>query len=216
MTELQKQAIKLYRNLPFLDSLHLRIRLANCPFDALLEQLPEKGIIGDVGCGHGLLCALTALQKPNCKIIGVDPDKHKIGTAQKCLADISNIELRVGTLNDLPASLDAIIICDVLYLIPFEQWPEVLISVQNRLRPGGRLILKEAGTEPAWKYKKTLLEEWLMVNILQRTYQSGGLHFQPKNKIKKLLEDLEFRVELAENISHGYSTPHILFTATKT
>lgn len=210
-----KQAIQLYKNLPFFDFLHLRIRLANCPFNTLLERLPESGTIGDVGCGHGLLCALAALQKPECKIIGVDPDEHKIKVAQKCLGAISNIELRTGTLRDLPASLDAIIICDVLYLIPIEQWPEILTAVQDHLRPGGFLILKEAGTEPSWKYNKALLQEWLMINILRRTHQSGGLHFQPKHKTKKLLEDAGFRVDMAENIDHGYSTPHVLFTAVR-
>jgi len=116
-------------------------------------------------------------------------------------------------LDDLPILFDAIIICDVLYLIPLEQWPEILVAVRNHLRPGGYLILKEAGTEPTWKYKKALLQEWLMVNIVHRTYQSGGLHFQPKQKTKKMLEDLGFRVDMAKDIGHGYSTPHILFTA---
>jgi 2-polyprenyl-6-hydroxyphenyl methylase/3-demethylubiquinone-9 3-methyltransferase len=206
--------LRLFRGLPLLDRFHLRVRLASCPFEAVVAELPERGTIGEVGCGHGLLCALAATA-PDRKIVGVDPDERKIALGRSCLASLPKVELHVGTASDLPRDLDAIAICDVLYLLPKERWREILAACRDRLRRGGRLVIKEADVVPAWKWHKAMLQERIMVTLLRRTKTSGGLHFQPRAETETLLRSIGFQVEATRDLGRGYSTAHVLFVATR-
>ena len=180
--------------------------------DAVVAELPEQGTIAELGCGHGLLCALAAA-KPERKIIGVDPDERKIALARQCLSGMSNVDLRVGSAGDLPSSLDAIVICDVLYLLPPAEWKRILSACRLRLRSGGRLVIKEADVSPRWKYRKAVLQEQVMVGLLGRTKTSGGLHFQPAAQTEILLHSLGFLVTAIRKLGKGYSTAHVLFVA---
>lgn len=181
----------------------------------MLGALPADGTVGDVGCGHGLLCALAAAS-PGRRLVGVDPDPAKIAAAHCWLGHLPNVELRVGAAADLPAGLDAVAICDVLYLLPHPSWSEVLAACRDRLRHGGRLVLKEADVVPAWKHRKALAQEWVMVNLLRRTRSGGGLHFAPRAETARRLESVGFRVDLVRDLGRGYSTAHVLFVATRT
>ena len=205
---------KFFKDLPFMDRLHIYIRTIVCPFNSVLARIPVSGTIADVGCGHGLLCALAVLEKPSRKLIGIDPDKRKIEVAKRCFKN-SNVELMTGTIEDLPTGLDAAVMCDVLYLIPVREWSNIFTAILNRLKPGGRFVLKEAGTEPAWKHMKTILGKYLMVNLLGRTRASGGLNFQASHKTQRLLELSGFKVEEVRDLGKGYSTPHVLFVASR-
>jgi 2-polyprenyl-3-methyl-5-hydroxy-6-metoxy-1,4-benzoquinol methylase len=201
-----------FHSLPFLERLHLRARLRSCPVDAVLAELPESGTIADVGCGHGLFCALAAAT-PGRRLLGLDPDERKIALARECLSSLPNVELHVGTASDLPAALDAILICDVLYLLPPGDWKRLLATCREKLRPGGRLVLKEASVFPKWKYQKAMLQERIMVGLLGRTRASGGLHFQPPAQTEVLLSSLGFQVDAIRDLGRGYTTAHVLIVA---
>ena len=180
--------------------------------DAVVNELPEQGTIAELGCGHGLLCAIAAAKKER-NLVGVDTDERKIALARQCLSALPNLELRVGSAAELPAGLDAIAICDVLYLLPPQEWKRILSACRLRLRSGGRLVIKEADVTPGWKYRKALLQEQVMVGLLGRTRTSGGLHFQPAAQTEILLHSLGFQVTAIKNLGKGYSTAHVLFVA---
>lgn len=182
----------------------------------MCERAPA-GLVADIGCGHGLVAALLAAGRPDRTVIGVDPDPKKISLARLGPGRLSNVSFRSGTvdtlLSDLQGRLDGVVVVDVLYLIPPEDWPGFLESCRKLLKPGGVLLLKEAEATRSWKTWKCLAQEQLMVTILRRTRSSGSLHLITREEVKRLLRDHGFGMVEIVDLSKGYSTPHVLFSA---
>jgi 2-polyprenyl-6-hydroxyphenyl methylase/3-demethylubiquinone-9 3-methyltransferase len=186
----------------------------------MADLAPPRGFIADIGCGHGVLTAALALDHPDRRVLGVDPDERKISRARQALASLPNVELRAATsdalLPALDSSLDAIVVADVLYLLPFDAWPAFLDTCRRLLKPGGRLLLKEAeANRRSWKYWKCVAQEAVMVRLLKKTHSSGGLGFRSRDELGRAATDAGLRVESVEDVSRGYSTPHVLLSAVR-
>ncbi|MBI3183797.1 MAG: class I SAM-dependent methyltransferase [Myxococcales bacterium] len=211
------RAIGLYAPLPLAERLFVRGRLRSAPLEEVAERAPS-GTIADVGCGHGLLTALLA-SRPDRTIVGVDPDGRKIAWARQALSALANVSFEVADIatlrRKLEGRLDAVVVADVLYLLPEAEWLGFLSSAMTLLRPGGRLLLKEAEANGSWKHWKCILQEEVMVRLLGRTRSSGGLLFRPRPFTIGLLERAGFRLEEVADLSRGYSTPHVLYVAVR-
>jgi 2-polyprenyl-6-hydroxyphenyl methylase/3-demethylubiquinone-9 3-methyltransferase len=185
----------------------------------MADLAPEAGFIADVGCGHGALTAALALGHPERRVLGVDPDERKIALARQALGALPNVELRAGTaeslLPDLEAAFDAVAVVDVLYLLPRAGYPAFLGACRRLLKPGGTLLLKEAEANRSWKYWKCVAQEAVMVRLLRKTRSSGGMGFIPRGDLSRELEGAGFQVAKVEDVSRGYTTPHVLFTAVR-
>jgi 2-polyprenyl-6-hydroxyphenyl methylase/3-demethylubiquinone-9 3-methyltransferase len=185
----------------------------------MADRAPAQGLVADVGCGHGVLSAALALGSPQRRVVGVDPDERKIALARQALASLPNVELRAGTaeslLPELEGACDAVVVADVLYLLPFDLWADFLRTCRRLLKPGGLLLLKEAEADRrSWKYWKCVAQEAVMVRLLRKTRSSGGLGFRPREELASVLAGAGFHVGSVEDVSRGYTTPHVLFTAT--
>lgn len=210
--------LRVYRSLPWRERAFVRARWGSAPLGQMAARAPERGVIADVGCGHGVLSAALALERPERRVLGVDPDERKIALARRALAQLPNVELRAGTAESLlperEGALDAVVVADVLYLLPFDRWPDFLRTCLRLLRPGGRLLLKEAEADRrSWKYWKCVAQEAVMVRLLRKTRSSGGLGFRPREELLRALAEVGFEGAQVEDVSRGYSTPHVLFTA---
>lgn len=216
MSALLEQALALYDALPPPERFHVHARGYSAPLLAVASRVPA-GTVADIGCGHGLLSALLALAVPERTVVGVDPDARKIAWAKQSLAGLPNVRLEVGTVEalarELPGALDAAVVCDVLYLLPEEQWPGFLRTVRGLLRPGGRFLLKEVEGDGSWKHYKGLAQEWVMVSLLRRTKASGGMVLKPRAEVMRLLLESGFEVREVVALGAGYTTPHILYDA---
>ena len=206
-------ALARFAALPLKERLFVRARLLSAPLVELGSRAPP-GVIADVGCGHGLLTALLAVGHPERTVLGVDPDERKIALARAALRGVGNARFQVGRIEDLAPSLDAVVVADVLYLLPVERWGDFLRAARRLLRPGGRLLLKEAEADGSWKYWKCVAQERVMVQLLRKTQSSGGLQFRPRAFTEGLLREAGFRVEETIALDRGYATPHVLFVAT--
>ena len=116
----------------------------------------------------------------------------------------------------LPAEagrFDSVLVADVLYLLPLEAQRALLGTCRRLLRPGGRLVLKEAEDDGGWRTAKALWQERLMVRALGRTAASGALHFLPRGTTQALLEEAGFRVLEVSSWKRHSTTPHIRFLA---
>jgi len=211
--------LQVYRSLPWRERAFVRARWGSAPLHRMAALAPESGRIADVGCGHGLLSAALAVGHPGRRVLGVDPDEKKIALAKRALASLPNVELRAGTadslLPELESAFDAVTVADVLYLLPLAGYPTFLGTCRRLLKPGGKLLLKEAEANRSWKYWKCVAQEAVMVRLLRKTRSSGGLGFVPRDALARELERAGFRVESVEDVSRGYTTPHVLFTAVR-
>ncbi len=202
--------------LPLKERLFVRGRLFSAP---LLEvaRRAGSGRVVDVGCGHGLMVALLAQGRPERSVVGIDPDPRKIDWAQASVGALANVSLEVDTVEALaaraPGSFDAAVVCDVLYLLPRDQWRGFLTACHALLKPGGALLLKEAEADRSWRYFKCLAQERLMVQVLRRTRSSGGLGFVPRAQMELELVHAGFELDEVAGLAKGYTTPHVLFAA---
>lgn len=211
-----REALRAFAELPLSERLFVRARLFSAPLEALAARVPP-GAVADVGCGHGLLTALLAAGGPDRTVLGIDPDPRKIAYAERGPGKLPNVRLEVARIEELSprldGTLDGVVVADVLYLLPVAAWEGFLATARRLLKPGGRLLLKEAEANRSWKYWKCLAQEQVMVKLLGKTQASGGLGFQPRAYTSQLLARTGFHVEEVVDLSPGYATPHVLFVA---
>ena len=76
-----RAALRTYRGSPVADRLHLLARWVSCPFGPVVDVLPTRGEVLEVGCGHGLFSTYLAERSPGLDVHGVDIDRDKIAVA---------------------------------------------------------------------------------------------------------------------------------------
>lgn len=202
--------------LPLAERWFMKARRWTAPLEAIAAHAPS-GNIADIGCGHGALAELLARGRSDRQVYGVDPDPRKIGWARSALATLANVTLMEGSAAEASKAwgsmMDAVVVADVLYLLPLSEWAGFLQHCRSLMRPGGVLLLKEAEANGTWKHKKCVTQERIMVQLLRRTRSSGGLGLATREQTTQLLAAQGFVVERVIDLSRGYTTPHILFVA---
>jgi 2-polyprenyl-3-methyl-5-hydroxy-6-metoxy-1,4-benzoquinol methylase len=209
--------LALFSHLPPGERFHVHARAFSAPLEAVAAQVPSGGRVAEVGCGHGVLSGLLALGDSRRFVHGVDPDPRKIAWARQGPGTLPNTVFEEGSVESLAAQhagqFDAVVVCDVLYLLPVERWPDFLRDASRLLRPGGRLLVKEAEGDGSWKHRKCLAQEWVMVTLLGRTKAGGALVLQPRSAVEAMLREAGLRLRDTVELGAGYSTPHILYVA---
>jgi len=211
-------ALRAFAPLPLQERLFVRARLFSAPLVEIARRVKGPRVL-DVGCGHGLLCALLAWDAPERRVTGIDPDPRKIAWAQASVGREEGVRFEVATADQLAAreagTFDTVTIADVLYLLPEEAQGELLAATYRLLKPGGLLLLKEAEDDGGWRTTKALLQERLMVRILGRTRSSGGLGFRARSDKRSMLEHAGFEIDEVLALSRWSTTPHVLFAASR-
>lgn len=218
-----------FRDAPLASRLHVGVRWRLMPFLRLLDQVAEdaSGVALDLGCGHGVWPLLLAEQRPGLRVLGLDPDLPRVEVAQAIadrrglcarflagrIEDLAASELRPEIEKEIGAGLDLISVIDVLYLIPREHEDAVFRSLVGRLRPGGRVFLKEMGDRPRWKRRWNEAQERLAVKLLGITLGSEIL-VRSEAECRSLMERAGLRVREVP-LDAGYLHPHRLFIGEK-
>ena len=128
----------------------------------LLEKVPEKTTVLEIGIGTGGLLAELAARAS--KVIGVDHSPAMLDEARRRLsaADLANIELRLGEITHLPLpdnSVDCVVANMVLHHAADPV--AVLQEVWRVLKPGGTVVLADlARHEQEW-VREQLADQWL-------------------------------------------------------
>lgn len=209
------EALALYRGLPAGVRIHTRIRAWTCPFAAVLERVPASGRLLEVGCGHGLFANAAALAHPGLDVLGVDPDPGKVRSAEATVGGRGNVRFRGGGLDDVAErGFDAAAVLDVLYLVPRAAWPSFLSGLRDRLRAGGRLLLKDVEPRPRWKFYRCLAQEAVSVRLVGIT-QGGAFAFADRREMEAMLRGAGFADVAVTGLGRGYLTPHVLYEATR-
>ena len=174
-----------YEGEPLATRAHVAARALTCPFGPLIDRFPTRGVVLDVGCGHGLLINLLARDPSRCglQLYGIDHDAAKIEAARRTAP--SGVELSTNPLNALPAAgFDAVSILDVLYTVRRDVWGDILGGCFRVLRPGGKLIVKEVVDRPRWKYWAIIAQETLSVSLFRIT-KGDRPHFEPPGTYRR-------------------------------
>jgi uncharacterized protein (DUF2062 family) len=129
--------------------------------------LPESGTIVDLGCGQGLMLSLIVsardmyrrnewphdwpLPPMSAKLVGIELRPKIAAMAARALAGDAVIVERDVTVAQLPGC-DAVLVFDVLHLIPPGDQERLLRTVAAGLVPGGLLLLREANAAGGWRF----------------------------------------------------------------
>ena len=211
-----RRVFSLYADASRADRLHLRVRWATCPVPAIEAEVPTRGRVLEVGCGHGLVTAYLALSCPARSVVGVDIDERKLVLARAAAANLEPGEasLQFASSNDgaVPAGpWDAIVIVDVLYLIDPDLELALLDACVAELAPGGVLVLKETDVVPRLKHSIAKAQEVLATRVLRIT-AGDTLSFTPISELAGHLADGGLTVAV-RRVDAGYPHPHSMLVA---
>ncbi len=172
------------------------LRKIICPFDRIIEEVPPKGEVLDVGCGYGTFCIILSEKRPKIKITGLDLDKNRVIIARNRIKNL-NIELlnADATNFEIVKNFDIIICLDLIHHIPYENHAPMLNNLKKHLKKDGLLVVKDMDNKPFYKYLWNYLQDSVITKSLAFSYKS-------KEKMLELLQDSGFKVESVNDISN--------------
>jgi SAM-dependent methyltransferase len=125
----------------------------------LIGLLDEDWIVGDLGCGTGMLSA--SLAPFVARVIAVDGSPAMLQAARARLGGMPNVETREGELERLPVAdgeLDAAVVFLVLHYLAE---PEAALAQAARaLKPGGRLLVVDMMPHDREEYLQAMGHVW--------------------------------------------------------
>lgn len=205
------QIISLYPNIDLKKKIFYLLRSSIAPFDEVIAELPQKGVFLDVGCGHGFLTNMIALNRPKGMVWGIDVDASRIATAKQSVGQRKNLKFTLCdvTKDDIPArNIDHIICFDILHHIPFHTQEKIIQQSSKILKKGHKLIIKDIDTEPWIKYYWNYLHDKIVT-------KGAKLYFRPNRFWLSYLIKNNFSIEKFKKIKKGLFYPHVLIIATK-
>jgi 2-polyprenyl-6-hydroxyphenyl methylase/3-demethylubiquinone-9 3-methyltransferase len=159
--------------------------------DEIGQYLPRQGRVLDLGCGFGLFSLYYASVRPDLEIEGVDLNARRIAMARRAAERLGlrTVRYEVGNATEFRGGrvFDAAYMLDIVHHIPAETVRPLLEQVCKALPAGGRLLVKDVDTSPAWKRRFTHALDWLMDPGSPVRYWSG-------EELQGLLEAVGFTV----------------------
>lgn len=186
----------------------LRLRLGGLADGLVDRELPESGVVADIGCGFGLLANRLALSSSSRQVLGIEWDSRRLGVAtatQGCRSNVQFIraDLRAAVL----PPLDGAVITEVLHhLVPTDQ-DRLLGALADAIRPGGRLLVREVdpSARPRWRYWASYAAD----AALYPDPRSVKLRFRRPDDLSNTLRRLGFEVTRAPGLGAFASVLYI-------
>jgi len=198
---------KAYRPLSLRQRLHVALRYQTCPFMRIEEHIPKSGTLLDFGCGQGLFSWILKQTHPERRVIGYDKSHEKIATARAVTCEDCAITFVTDERYETYAPFDAIVVCDVLYLI--QEKKDVIARLLSLLKPHGVLIVKEVVYEHSVRFLWAFLQEYIVYHLCKLT-TGEGLFYEPKETYQQWLHEGNCDVTTID-LRRGYWYPHYLF-----
>lgn len=184
-----------------MDKMKIIARMVFCvkPIITLLEKyLPKDGLILDLGCGYGIISHLLAKDYPERNVVGVDISSHRIQVAKDSNIHKSNLRFyRENVINYHISLCDAIIIIDILCMLPHHEQENLIKRCYENLKDDGILIIKDNYKSNSWRYFYTYFEEKLKtkLGLYGRENKVNTLNYWRIDDFLNLLRNTGFEAE---------------------
>ncbi|MEI6083903.1 MAG: MMPL family transporter [Verrucomicrobiota bacterium] len=181
-------------------------------FTVLDKTVPRQGLILDLGCGYGMASHWLASSGLDRQLLGVDYDADKIRTAQRSAPRNDRVRFEQADLLtwDYPPG-DVVLLLDVLHYWTPDKQELILTKARQALRPGGRLILRDAARAETKAHGHVAFWEKFATQFgLNQTRE--GLHFQTEPELRAMIQRAGFaNIQLVPSAGND---SNILLTAT--
>jgi ubiquinone/menaquinone biosynthesis C-methylase UbiE/DNA-binding transcriptional ArsR family regulator len=146
-------------------------------FFALLGTLDPEWTVADLGCGTGQLAgALSPFVK---QVIAIDESAAMLRAARARLAGSTNVEVRQGTLEELPLGSGEADVAVLSLVLQYIAEPAALFAgVRRALSPGGRLIILDLMAHDRADLREQMGHVWQGFTPAQITEWAEGAGFK--------------------------------------
>lgn len=176
---------------------YVRIKLTTDPVARLVAEVEgdQPGVLGevlDVGTGRGQLPMLLVELGRATRARGIDWDEAKIragNAAAGAKDDLAPLDVKLEVADAREALLgeaDTVLLVDLLHYFTPEEQDAILERAARAVRPGGRLLVREADSERGLRTTMTLLEERIFTFL--RFNRGERVHFRPARELVARLE----------------------------
>lgn len=179
-----------------------------CPFDRILEHVPRRGRLVELGCGTGVFSNLVAVSRPQQDVLGIDANPNVIEAAMATVGARTNIAFQVARVEeyDLPEPVDVVAAIDLFHHLAKPTQVQTALRAYHRLKPGGVFLLKEIDRQPRWMSLANRLHDSIM--------DPGNPQcVRDREEWRRLLVDMGFVVEVT--VMHRLVYPHVLLVCRK-
>lgn len=209
-----------YASEPWTTRAHTMVRWATSPMAAVERELPERGTVLEIGCGHGMFALTAALGSSDRQVLGADIDGAKLVEARRAAAAAGLTSDRLEFLEVEPdwrpsadVHFDAVVILDVLYLLGIPGALDLTRAAARAVRPGGRLLVKEMDTELRWKARFCAAQEFAATRLTHVT-EGSTVELVPLAALRAAMEDEGLQVGV-RRLDRHLPWPHSLLVGTR-
>lgn len=159
--------------------------------DEIGQYLPSRGRVLDIGCGFGLFSLYYASVAPGLELRGLDLNPGRIAMARRAAVrlGLANVTYEVADARDYRSDgdYDAAYMLDIVHHVEEENVRPLLEQLAKAVRSGGRLIIKDVDTRPAYK-------RWFTHALDRLMDPRTPVRYWPAEEFHSLLEDVGFTV----------------------
>lgn len=210
MSELRQRLSSLYAG-SMLQRAYTALKLSIIPFEQFSQYLPQEGRILEVGSGYGYVSNYLSLENPNRYVIGNDPATDRTALARGTIGTRTNIDFVSTDCREMPdGDFDGVVIADVLHHVPYAQQANILEDVYRKLKPGGKLVIRETDVKFRLRYFVfNYALEWVLYMGVEK------LKFRRVREWRRMLDESGFTVHHAIPNPRFFPYMTVLFVCSK-
>jgi 2-polyprenyl-3-methyl-5-hydroxy-6-metoxy-1,4-benzoquinol methylase/uncharacterized protein (DUF2062 family) len=144
---------------------YVRGKLNGDPSTRAVAALAPLGEVLDLGCGRGQLAVLLAECGASTRVRGCDWDEAKVDVGNRAASGLDVVFERGDVRDANGDGADTVLLVDVLHYFDRATQDAILVNAASRVKPGGRLLVREADTGRGWRSTMTRIEEGFFTAI---------------------------------------------------
>jgi 2-polyprenyl-3-methyl-5-hydroxy-6-metoxy-1,4-benzoquinol methylase len=197
------------KNLKGLSRLKTIYRPFICPFDQLLDQIPKRSAVFDLGCGSGSLLSLINHFRDPAKLGGIEITNQLVENARLLLSS-ANIPVSINPYDgvSIPEEIgeyNVVTMIDVFHHIPPSIQTDFFSQLYRKMGNNSILIFKDIDASSPFVYANKL-HDMLLAGEIGNEWKAGA--------ITKKMEEVGFKCSKTE-YKHMIVYPHYTIVARK-